>query len=104
MGISTSSSTYVPKLNGSQGTLIETVTSPDQIYIGNGTSPTPYLPRQAIKTIEAIGPNFEDISIGCQTCSHKQRASVPLMTHIIDTCDLESYTNVQGKLEWEQAM
>ena len=44
MGILTSSSTFVLKLTGSRRTLIETITSDDQIFEGNDTSPTPYLP------------------------------------------------------------
>lgn len=26
------------------------------------------------------------------------------MTQILDTCDTKSYTNAQGKIEWEKAM
>ena len=54
--------------------------------------------------IEATGPDVGDISTSRQTRSHKQQASDALMTRILDTCDLESYVDAQGKPEWEQAM
>ena len=53
---------------------------------------------------EAIGTNVGDISTGSQTRSHKKRDSVALMNHILNTCDLESYADAQGKLEWDKVM
>ena len=62
MGISTSLSTSVLGSTVSRSTLTDTFTSLDQIYQGNGTSPTPYLARWDFKTIEDIGPDVGDIS------------------------------------------
>lgn len=63
-GVLTSLLTYIRKSIGSDNTLTETVTSLDQYSKGNGTSLTPYLPWWDIKTIEVVGPDVGDISIG----------------------------------------
>jgi hypothetical protein len=38
------------------------------------------------------------------SCSQKQQVNVALMTHVLETCDLVSYSDAQGQPEWEQAM
>ena len=64
MDISTSLSTFVPKSISSWSTLKKTITSPDQHFEGHGTSLNPCLPWWAIKTIEVVGPDVGDISLG----------------------------------------
>lgn len=86
MCISTSSLTFVEEPTGIRSTPIETITSPNHYTNRNNTSSTPYLPRWAIKTIEATDTNFGDISTGQRTHSHnEQLTNVVLMTRIINT-------------------
>lgn len=68
-------------------------TSPNRSFEGNGTSPNPGLLRWDVKTIEVASPNVGDISTAQQTRSHKKKAIVALMTHILDTCNIESYVD-----------
>lgn len=100
-GILTNSSTFVLELTSTQSTLAKIVTSPNRYSNENVTSPTPCLPRWAIKRIEAVGVDVGDISIGQRTCSHKQHASVALMAQILNTCDCESYVYAKGKPKLE---
>ena len=65
---------------------------------------TPCLPQWDLNTIEATSFEVSDISTSWQTCSHKKKASVALMTWILNTCDPKYYADAKGKLEWEKTM
>ena len=68
----TSLFTSIPELNGSLSTLDKIVTSPNHSLEIPDASPNPFLPRWAIKMIEATDIDVGNISKGQQTCSHKQ--------------------------------
>ena len=70
----------------------------------NVFSPSACLPWWYTNTIEVVGPDIGDISSCRHTQSQKQQNRVSLMTHVLDTCDLISYTYSQGQLEWEKYM
>ena len=64
MSIRTSPSTSIPKSVGSQSTPIETITSLDQSFEGNGTLPRPCLSWWVVNMIEVFGSNVGNISTG----------------------------------------
>ena len=39
-----------------------------------------------------------------KTTSQKRHGSVSLMAHVLETCDRDTYTIVEGQPEWENAM
>lgn len=64
MSNTTSLSTYVLELIGSQIMPIEIVTSPNNSLERNVVLPTPYLPQWDIKMIEVVGTDVGDILTG----------------------------------------
>jgi hypothetical protein len=76
----------------------------DQLVEVNHSSLVSCLPRWASKIIEAAGADDGDASSGWRTRSQKKHANIFLMTHVLETSDLVSYLDVEGRPEWEQAM
>jgi hypothetical protein len=70
----------------------------------NPISHVSYIPRWAAKTIELVGVDASDVSSGWQTRSQKQHVSVALITLVLETSDHVSYSDVEERTEWEQAM
>lgn len=55
------------------------------------------LPQWAAKTIEVVGPNFGDVTVGRQTRSQKQVRNVSLMNRVLETCDPKTLNVSKGK-------
>jgi len=59
------------------------------------------LPIWIAKTIEVVGSDVCDVSLGQQTQSKKQHSSVSLMTRVLEIYGPITYLYVKGKPEWE---
>jgi len=69
--------------------------------IGTSSLQSNCLPHWDTKTIE---DDVGDINDSRKTTSKKKHGSVDLMTHILESCDPNTYVDVHGRDEWDNSM
>ena len=104
LSVSKSQSTSPLESTGSQSTLNEIVTFPNWFIERHNNTLIPCFPSWIVKTLEVVVSDVGDISFGLKTQSQKQRASVTLLTRVLETCDLKNYADAKGQPKWEQVM
>jgi len=94
--VSTSSSIFILDSTSSQSILTEPVEAFYQQSKVDNRSLRIFLPQWATKTIEVVGPNVGDVTVGQQNHNQKKIGSVSLMTRVLQTYDLETFEESKG--------
>ena len=104
LSVSKSQSTSPLESTGSQSTLNEIVTFPNWFIERHNNTLIPCFPSWIVKTLEVVVSDVGDIPFRLKTQSQKQRASVALLTRVLETCDLKNYADAKGQPKWEHVM